>query len=677
MNVQPDLLQIPLQQLTLSPRNVRKTAGSGVEALAASIAAHGLLQNLTAQPSANDPTRFEVIAGGLRLAALQLLAQRGMLPESLATAGIPCRLIDDDNVALEASTAENTLREAMHPADQFEAFKGMLDAGKPLADVAAHFGVTERVVSQRLKLANIAPDLLEVYRQDGMTLEQLQALALTDDHEAQRLAWFGTKGARIEHEWQRSVHRIRDALTKREISANGTLARFVGLAAYEAAGGGVRRDLFSTQAWLQDKALADKLAMDQLETIAQRERDDGWSWAEARLTADYSAVSEFGRLNIEPAREKPTLAMKQRLADINARLKEIQAELYDEHGDQREGLDQDTADELEAEESQLQDEAREVGAGTERWPTDAMQAAGVLVYLDEQSGLKIVRGLLKPGQKVDKVTGAITGKPPAASGEKAKPKKPELSAAILQVLSAHRSEVARHHVARDPQLALALLVDWYISALKHDFSHADVLSLSWKSSKNARTVAPDIHKALGSTSDLAPAAAIKNAPKVGRLAWLVKQPQADMLQMLAYLVSTQFDGITDSADGHRGIAQLHAIVGFDMADHWTPMCDGFLTRTPAALVSQAVTEAKGKDAAAALQGLKKDALVAEAGKQLAGTGWLPPPLRGSTYALRGTLKPEAPKKPAAKASAKPGAKPKPSAKKAAKKVAPKKAKKAK
>jgi ParB family chromosome partitioning protein len=246
MNAQPkpDLVRIALDQLQLSPRNARKIVSAGVEDLAASISAHGLLQNLTVQPTVNDEggdfrACYGVVAGGRRLAALKLLAQRGDLPETLASDGIPCRLIHSDDVALEASTAENTLREAMHPADQFDAFHAMIETGKPVADVAAHFGVTELVVKQRLKLANVNPQLVQIYREDGMTLEQLQALALTDNHEAQRQAWFTAQ-----HDWERQPYRLRERITQREIESDSLLARFVGVAAYEAAGGPVRRDLF-------------------------------------------------------------------------------------------------------------------------------------------------------------------------------------------------------------------------------------------------------------------------------------------------------------------------------------------------------------------------------------------------------------------------------------------------
>jgi ParB family chromosome partitioning protein len=646
----PDLVRIALDQLQLSPRNARKIVSTGVEDLAASISAHGLLQNLTVQPTVNDddgdPTAcYGVVAGGRRLAALQLLARRGELPETLASDGIPCRLIHSDDVALEASTAENTLREAMHPADQFDAFHAMIQTGKPVTDVAAHFGVTELVVKQRLKLANVNPQLVQIYREDGMTLEQLQALALTDNHEAQRQAWFTAQ-----HDHERQPYRLKERITQREVESHSTLARFVGLEAYEAAGGPVRRDLFDTRgrAWLQDKALLDKLALDKLEALAEVEREAGWSWAEARLTMDYAQLAEYPR---HPAEIDCVLTAEQ----------QKRVEAIDER--QRELSDNDDA--LQDEYDRLEVERDEIHALAQtNAPAELKAAAGVLVFLSSD-GVQIQRARLKPGQKADK-TGIVTGTPKSTTSEaKAKLKKPEHSGALLNVLSAHRSEVARYHVAGDPHLALALLVDWFIHAIKIEFDHADVLCLHWGSASDARTVAPDIHGSLRLDQDLD--AALKQLPRKDRLTWLIKKPQAELLAMLAHCVANRFDGLTERPEGHAGVAALHAAIGFDMADHWNPTCDNYLGRIPAALILEAVTEAKGKDVAATLAGLKKDELVAQAGKLLAGTGWLPKPLRGPGYALKAA-------KAVTAAKTTPKAMPAKTAKKTtAKKLGPKKA----
>ena len=76
----------------------------------------------------------------------------------------------------------------MHPADQFEAFAALVAEGRPIEDIAADFSVTPLVVQRRLKLANVSPRLMADYRADAVSLDQLMALAITDDHTAQEAA---------------------------------------------------------------------------------------------------------------------------------------------------------------------------------------------------------------------------------------------------------------------------------------------------------------------------------------------------------------------------------------------------------------------------------------------------------------------------------------------------------
>ncbi len=631
------LQRIALAHLQLSPLNARKTQGEGVENLAASIEAHGLLQNLTVLPT-DDASTFEVIAGGRRLAALQLLDAQGRLPATLRE--ISCLVVDDADIAVEASTAENTLREAMHPADEFDAFRRMIDAGKPIPDIAGHFGVTERVVRQRLKLANVNPDLVQVYRDAGMTLEQLQVLALTDNHDLQKQAW-GKKRP----DWERQPHVLRQFLTQSEVSAEDALAKFVGLETYELAGGGVRRDLFSDRVWLTDRALLDQLAMDRLEQAAQALRDAGWSWVEARIDLDYAARAEFPAVP-----ERPTELVHATPEDA-AREAEAEARL-----DKLENGNEDLTDAeqeecwaLQQELTRIEDRKREI------WPERIMAQAGALVTVG-RGGVEISYGRLKPGQKLSK-RGAVTGGTDA--GAPAKPKAPTLSAAVLRNLSAHRSEEARHHVSRDPQLALALLVDRFTADLAGTFSHAHLLTASGGRGADAAAIAPDNYNALRPKDEVAEACR-KKMPRAKRLTWLIKQPQQTLLDMLAYLVAQNFDGITDHERGHAGVQELHEAIGFDMAERWNPGCDNFAGRVPRTYLLAAIAEAKGKDVAKSVEGLKKVELAAEAAKLLAGTGWLPKTLRGPAYgnAAKGKATKKAAKAPAKKraAAAKPKAK---------------------
>ena len=93
---------IPLKKLVPSPRNVRKSSDDLADLqLRADIAARGLLQNLVVRKAKRG--KFEVEAGGRRLAALQALAEEGTLP---GTHEVTCLVIEGDECEVrEASLA--------------------------------------------------------------------------------------------------------------------------------------------------------------------------------------------------------------------------------------------------------------------------------------------------------------------------------------------------------------------------------------------------------------------------------------------------------------------------------------------------------------------------------------------------------------------------------------------
>ena len=268
---------ISLTRLIPSPCNVRRTGGgAGIESLAASIAAHGLLQSLVVRPkpgSDGQPSgRYEVVAGGRRLAALKLLAKQKRIAKNTA---VPCRVLDSDSGdGSEASLAENVVRQDMHPADQFEAFQGLQQSGTGIEDIAARFGVSAPLVRQRLRLAGVSPLLIRAYRDETLTLDDLTAFAVTDDTEAQERV-FGQL-----NDWQRNPDTIRRLLTHALIPAGDCTVCFVGLDAYLAAGGTVQRDLFSEDrgGWVTDPALLERLVAARMESEAATIRAEGWRW---------------------------------------------------------------------------------------------------------------------------------------------------------------------------------------------------------------------------------------------------------------------------------------------------------------------------------------------------------------------------------------------------------------
>jgi ParB family transcriptional regulator, chromosome partitioning protein len=180
--------------------------------------------------------KFAVVADGRRLSALRLLADAGKIEADYA---VPCYVLDSGIDATEISLAENSVREPMHPADEFEAVRALVDGGMSESDVAARFGVTETVVSRRLKLARVSPKMMDAYRRDELSLAQVMAFAVTDDHAAQERVFANLS------EWNSDPDTIRGILTEGEIMATDHRVQFVTLAAYEQAGGAVRRDLFT------------------------------------------------------------------------------------------------------------------------------------------------------------------------------------------------------------------------------------------------------------------------------------------------------------------------------------------------------------------------------------------------------------------------------------------------
>jgi ParB family chromosome partitioning protein len=267
------LQSIPLNKLVLSDRNVRKTgAEEAIDDLVASIAAHGLLQSLVVQPVKRG--KYAVIAGGRRLRALKLLAERGTIEQAF---DVPCSVISIDDVAEELSLAENLIRAPMHPADQFEAFRAVIDQGKTIADVAARFNVSECLVERRLKLGRLSPVILQAYRDETLDLEDAQAFALSDNHAEQERVFAGLSAADQLH-----PRRIRAALTEGEVPSSDKRVRFIGEQAYVAAGGTIRRDLFDDEDryYVHDERLLETLVAARLSEMAQAVKAEGWQWVQ-------------------------------------------------------------------------------------------------------------------------------------------------------------------------------------------------------------------------------------------------------------------------------------------------------------------------------------------------------------------------------------------------------------
>jgi len=288
---------LPLDKLVASSANVRRIkAGVSIAELAEDIGRRGLLQSLNVRAvlDESETGKYAVVAGGRRFAALQLLVKAKRLAKNAA---VPCIVKPDGVAAEEDSLAENTMREALHPLDQFRAFQALRNEyGIGDEEIAARFFVTPAVVRQRLKLTTVSPKLLDLYADDAMTLEQLMAFTVTAEHARQEAVWEA-----LSRSYSREPYAIRRMLTEGAVKPTDKRAMFVGLETYEAAGGVVERDLFAEDGggFLRDAALLDRLVDEKLAREADTVRQEGWLWVDAARDLPYGHVFGLRRLYAE------------------------------------------------------------------------------------------------------------------------------------------------------------------------------------------------------------------------------------------------------------------------------------------------------------------------------------------------------------------------------------------
>ena len=302
---------------------MRKTPTTAAEdaALEASIRAEGILQNLIVHALPIDGKgAYEVDAGGRRLKILQKLAEEGVID---ADHPVPC-LVKKADVAVETSLAENTIRAAMHPADEFVAMAALIDGGATIDAVATRFGTSERHVRQRLRLGKLAPELLDAYRAGKISLDIVTAFTLGADHAAQLAVWNQLKGNSYI-----SAHRVRHLLTEAAIAVDSELGTFVGAEAYKSAGGTITQDLFSAddEGFMDDAALVRRLAIEKLEARAEELRPQ-WAWTKPVLDLDYGELHQYATVEPKPGK------LPAELSEERERIEQRLGELEDIGGDE-------------------------------------------------------------------------------------------------------------------------------------------------------------------------------------------------------------------------------------------------------------------------------------------------------------------------------------------------------
>ncbi|MCH4540434.1 ParB N-terminal domain-containing protein [Ochrobactrum sp. A-1] len=641
------VLFVPLNKLKKSPRNARKTPHSEahIQALSASIAAKGMLQNLVVEPETNaegEPTGsyFVTIGEGRRLAQL-LRVKRKQIKKSEP---IRC-VLDTENDAAEISLDENVTREAMHPADQFERFRELADnRGWGAEEIAARFGVSAHVVKQRLRLGAVSPKLMQVYRNGDLSLDQLMAFAITEDHDRQEQVFDNLS-------WNREPATIRRDLTKANVEATERRARFVGANAYTEAGGTIIRDLFSEDrgGYFEDAALLDRLVIGKLEDIAvEVQAAEGWKWTAAHI--DYPHAHGLRRSYPHPVD----------LSEEDAAAYDASQEELERLSAEWQDADVDLPDEVDQRLAELEAEIERIDAKRHAYDADEIARGGVFVILNHDGTARIERGFIRAEEEapepeeaesatyeVDGVTvtkdGEIVGdegnedeRSDSAleteeedAGDVGKP----LSDLLVRDLTAHRTLGLRLALGEQPDTALVAVVHALAAQTFYRGGEASCLEIRLSSAY------------LASHAD-----GIEDTPAAKALAdrhaeWASDMPRdvadlwafvagldhASLMALVAHCASLTINAVRvqwEHKPNARATAEkLATATMLDMTAHWTPTGRTYLGRVTKAHILAAVREAVSDEAAERIAGLKKPEMVQAAEQLLAGTGWLPTVLR--------------------------------------------------
>lgn len=575
------LKTIKLSQLRHASANVRNVAPKveGIEQLAASIAANGVIQNLVGY---KEGRHFHIVAGGRRLRALELLQQAGTID---GTYEVPVSERTKAE-AVELSLHENEQRENMHPADSVRAFALLRQSnGWGAAEIAARFGYDESYVERLMALGSLAPELLDAMGEDRLGIPAARALCLTDDP-ARQIEVFNQHGD--------NPQRIRQALTTQKVRTDFNLFKFVGRDAYEAAGGTYTRDLFSADGvgYADDPGLVEELAEGKLAVV----RDDlcGMGWKEVVVTM--TRPDNFYSLSrLQPRRREPNEAEAARIEEIEAQMSEIEE-----------------ADPESEELGALHDQLEEVRAALLSFPVELRAQHKALAFVDYSGELEVTYIALRT----------------ETESKRAKQADGPYSKGLIEQLTGIRSLALQMAVAADPALAMDILIDSLTAQLVHD-------EYGWKLAAHISPTAhsPNVADELLSNS---PINRVKedmmerfaDIPADRRFETIRGMDAGDKMALLAVLVAS-----TISATVHNGSVeearmrkadQYAQAAGLDLAALWAPGVETFGRIRKGGLLA-ILREECGNEAAENCSKLKGEELARAIGERLP-HGWLPTPM---------------------------------------------------
>lgn len=636
---------VPLKNLKPDPKQVRRyQSEAGISELVALIQSQGLLQNLTVRPSEKSGVYY-VSAGNRRLRALKEMAKNKCVtgPEKIPVTdnySVPVLEIMASQSPTEVSLAENVGRENMHVADQVEAFRRLNeDEGLTPEQIGDRFGLSHMTVRRRVKLAKVSPRLIDVFKAGEIGLQELEALALSDDHAAQEQVFDSL------HDYNLTADAIRARLTCEKIPTTSRFVRFICLDAYTAAGGTITRDLFSDDqnTYLNDKPIVMRLVDEKLQLLADEiQRAEGWKWVECGISRydwkDSLPIIEHDIRDLSEAEENEYAVLKGFIDDHQ--------EAYFDNT-----LTREDTDLFQAKIARLE----EIKQACVTYDEATKPYAGARVYLAQGGCLGVVRGMLKladqrelnaqkQAQRYEAMEIVCETEPTAdaATPEIPEPEpEPEYSAPHIFNLTGIRTAALAYEVSQRPDVALALAV--HTLGLKlfygplhyyHVDSRPSCVRISTHIEPNSITSVDDdnataftaVHEVRERLVSLIP------KDKEQFFAWCLSAERLTLLDMLAFCIGLQIDAqlshITPN-NVHSPDMIAHA-VGLNMSLWWQPS-KAFLSRITKTQIAEAVTDAGAPpELANAIVKATKDEAIKLALEFFKDKHWLPDALRNNT-----------------------------------------------
>lgn len=574
---------LPMSELVKSPFNVRTVTrpADSIKTLAAMIeGTGGILQNLSVHPVYKNKRftgKYGVAAGEGRYSAIQLLNDAGKFLEYL----LPCTIISEED-ALKISAVENYNREPMHPADEYDVFAKLINNGSSVDDVAKLFNLPAIDVKRRMKLAAIAPELMDKFRSGDLSIDVMMALATVDDHSTQVAAfnlWMQ------QPPYMQTPRTLKSLLHTDEVNSTDSVAVYVGEVDYVHAGGHVRDDLFSENGnghFFCDVPLLLELATKKLQLVADDLKGEpGVAWAVVTPTYTEDIRNEYMQAptvwgDLDPADAEQIDKLQTELISVGDQL-----EAYSEMGDD---ADEEEVSALERKYSDLDAKIGALKSKRQKVHPAISHLAGVVVTI-EAGMVKIIRNLIHTEDKKD-MRKLLAESSIPVSGTVAPDQKPKtpFSSPVVADLTAHRTAALQAATASNPKVAKVYLLDTMLRRLFSQFEYSVTslagihLSIPYLDN-HSETVKSSVASAQLSAIHEKIYNAIKQSGDVPVMDWLMGLTEEELDRMLAYGVARTIDSvetIQNTAPSHKSVSMLGGLLGINMVDYWTPTKEFFL-----------------------------------------------------------------------------------------------------